>query len=191
MSSQTKYTSEGLAIVSEHTLHELTKDYQERSKKQVLRRHTDDVLKKISNKDYNFFTFATKQPDFVEDKLLVPVHQISVAGLYELLAREDEQALPPVSRDSVLSFERDIYRADIERRSAAFYSGLVGKLEKNKNIFLFFTAFFKGIAQKYLAADSDLIVIKIIAAQNYELLRRQAQSNNFEKQVFSAEGKHI
>lgn len=189
MPHQTAYTIEGLAIVSGHTLHDLIMEYQERSRKQVLRRHTDDVLKRINCRDPNFFAFATKQPNFLEGETWIPVQQISLAGLYELLAREDEYALPIVSQDSVRSFERDISRSDVEGRLGDFYSGLVDKLKKNQNISLFFTVFFKGLAQKYLAVDRDLVEIKITAAQNYDLLRRQAESTCLEKQVFSTEDK--
>ena len=189
MPPQTVYTLEGLAIVSGHALHELTMEYNERSKKQVLRRHTDDVLKRISRRDPNFFAFATRQPNFIEGEIWVPVQQVGVAGLYELLAREDEHALPLVSQDSVNSFERDIHRSDLERRLGEFYSGLVDNLKKNPNIFLFFTTFFKEITRKYLAVDRDFAEVRIMAAQNYELLRRQADSNRLERQVFDAEGK--
>src|SRR3989344_1009989 len=108
MPPQTEYTIEGLAIVSEYTLNNVIAEYKERSKKQVLRRHADDVLKRISRRDPNFFAFATRQPNFIEGEIWVPVQQVGVAGLYELLAREDEHALPLVSQDSVNSFERDI-----------------------------------------------------------------------------------
>jgi len=189
MPPQTAYTFEGLAIVSDYTLNSVVAEYRERSKRQVLRRHTDDVLKRINGRDQNFFAFAAKQPRFLEGEIWVPVQQIGVAGLCELLIREDEQALPLVSQCSIGSFERDIDRSDHERRLGDFYSGMVDRLKKNPSIFLFFTTFFKEITRKYLAEDRDFAEVRIMAAQNYELLRRQADSNRLERQVFDAEGK--
>jgi hypothetical protein len=112
---------------------------------------------------------------------MMALRAITFAAPYEMMLEAAVESLPTVTRTAIRTFERELHQAVIGNDAGQFLKRLTGRgVSDNPMIFKFVKSF---ACMRYEGEDEYMGMAMVLAATNYELMRRTAESNLLRRQA--------
>jgi hypothetical protein len=182
VAEERKLTEYGLPVVSYETVRDIGYIYFiDNYSDEKIKKRVENISRELSKKNPHYLAFAERNISRIEqidEHNSVLLKAITVTGFYEMLKSADEQSIPFVTEGTAEIFWRDFMKYTHEDKLMFFHQNLHGRFfDENPDLCMWNMHMLK----EKIKEDALIVLGDIFLCTNYELFRRQAESNTLER----------